>query len=268
MPLRVQINTFIIIALSILIPIVALCLAIWGNLRYELRIAYIIFATAWTALTIYTIYLLLPKWSGWLNSARARNRGERVVALTFDDGPDREWTNQILEILKQEKVSATFFLLGDKTENNPEILAQIVADGHEIGNHARSHQILTMRSSAFIRDEVVGTNRTIEEITGKKPTLFRSPHGFKSPHLNSILKENNLKLIPWTKGIWDSDGAEADLLFDRFSKHFDDLEILLLHDGVDHALTSDNRKATIEVLPLIIGEYRARGYRFAKIGEL
>ena len=268
MPFRVQINMFIIIGLSALVPILATICGVLSGATTHFGFLCISLAIIWTSIGIYVIYLLIPKWSGWLKLTRIRCNGKKVVALTFDDGPDKEWTSQILDILKRENIPATFFILGSKAANEREVVARIAAGGHDIGNHTTSHEILTMRSPKFIKSEVEQTNKTIENITGKKPTFFRSPHGFKSPFLGIILKRNNLKLIPWTKGIWDSDGGQANVLFERFSKFFDPLEILLLHDGVDHALTSGGRKATVEVLPRIIEEYRRRNYHFVKIGEL
>jgi peptidoglycan-N-acetylglucosamine deacetylase len=268
MPLRVQINTFIIIGLCGLVPVLAVICGVLNGTTTSFGLFCIASAIVWAGIGTYVIYLLIPRWSGWLSRARFLHINEKVVALTFDDGPDREWTSQILDILKLENIPATFFILSDKAVDERETVARIASDGHEIGNHTASHGILTMRGPAFIEKEVRKTNETLEMITGTKPKLFRSPHGFKSPFLGFILKRNGLELIPWTKGIWDTDNAGASVLFERFKKYFESLEIMLLHDGVDHALTSGSRKATVEVLPQIIAEYRRRGYRFVKVGEL
>jgi len=268
MPTRVLLRTLFILLPAALIPMAALAYALLIPAPVWLRLATAVMAITGIGFGIYALYLLWPRWDGWLSGLRRKHRGEKIAALTFDDGPDEQRTRQILDILRQEGIRATFFVLGEKTKNQPELTRLIATEGHEVGNHTLSHRILTHRGKTHARREVAEASKAIALACGQRPVLFRAPHGFKSPFIRPILEEQGLKLIPWTKGIWDTDGANKHTLLERFRKRFSDLEILLLHDGVDSALTLKDRSATVEVLPGIIAEYRRRGYRFMSIGEL
>jgi len=216
----------------------------------------------------YIAYLLLPVWDGWLIEAKNRYRGKKIATLTFDDGPDEPWTTQVLDVLKEKNLKASFFVLGEKVKKHPEIIKRIFDEGHDVGNHTSSHQKLLLRKEKDLVKDIISTSNEIQAITGELPSLFRAPHGFKRPGLKGILDRLNLRLIPWTKGIWDTDGSKTDRLLKRFKSRFGDLEILLLHDGTDATLTSKDRDATVEMLPSIIEEYKTRGYELKKISEL
>jgi len=217
---------------------------------------------------LYLLYLLIPQFDGWLARIRLKHRGRKIAVLTFDDGPDEPWTSQVLDILKCEKIEASFFILGSKAKNNPEIIRRMADEGHDIGNHSTSHRKLFFQNRRSITADIIETSNIVAGIIGEIPLLFRSPHGFKTPGLKRMLDRLGLSLIPWTRGIWDTDGSDADRLLKRFSRKFAALEILLLHDGIDASLTSKNRDATVAALPRIIAEYRRRGYKFVKISEL
>ena len=268
MPKKVLLKTLAILLPAALIPIAALAYALLSPAPTWLRLTIVVMAISWIGFGTYALYLLWPQWDGWLFDQRKRHRGQKIAALTFDDGPDEPWTRQILDILRQEGVLATFFVLGEKAKSYPEMVQLIADEGHDVGNHTMSHRILTHRGTAFAHHEIARASETIAKACGQRPALFRAPHGFKSPSIRPILKEQGLKLIPWTKGLWEIDGAKKPTLLKRFRKRFSKLEILLLHDGVDSALTLKDRSATVETLPGIIAEYRRRGYRFMSIGEL
>src|SRR5690606_230382 len=102
---------------------------------------------------------------------------KREVALTFDDAPDDYFTPQILDVLKNEGVQATFFVVGNRIEAHPEIVRRMVNEGHVLGNHSYNHANLPKLSDSNFRNQILITDRLIEAITGYKPTFVRPPYG-------------------------------------------------------------------------------------------
>ena len=114
--------------------------------------------------------------------------GANAVALTFDDGPDPEFTPRVLEILAREKVTATFFVVGERARANPELLREIDRQGHLVGNHSFSHAWnINFSLHAGLTREINGCNDAIEAAIGKRPQFYRAPHGFKNPALGDVL---------------------------------------------------------------------------------
>ncbi|HPW45423.1 MAG TPA: polysaccharide deacetylase family protein [bacterium] len=213
-------------------------------------------------------YIFIPQLDWWLVKKRWKHRKNKIAALSFDDGPSEEWTPAILDILKREKVSATFFLVGEKVRENPELAKRIRAEGHEIGNHTFDHRKISFNSGRKIALNLVSTSNEIAGAAGDMPRLVRTPHGFRRPFINKTAKRLGMQLVPWTKGIFDTDGAGPDLLLKRFSKKFQRLEILLLHDGIAQASANESRSSTVQVLPKIIEKYKKSEYEFRLIGDL
>lgn len=217
----------------------------------------------------YVLYLFLPQWDWWLYRTRKKiDAKEKICCLTFDDGPSKEWTPQVLDILNEYSIRATFFITGERALTYPDTVKRIASENHEIGNHTMTHRIITFRSKADVEDEIKECSSTIENLSGFKPALFRSPHGFKRFGLKNILANNELKLVPWTKGLWDTNMPPSKELLKRLKRKFDRLEILLLHDGLDNRKIRQHRQSTVDALPKIISEYQQRGYTFKTIGEL
>jgi len=189
---------------------------------------------------------------------------EKVVALTFDDGPNPAATPRILDALEAEDVRASFFLLGRHVERWPDLARRVAAGGHAVGNHGYHHRKLHFRGPGYVRlDLTLGTD-AIVRASGTKPALFRAPHGFRSPWVTSIARELGQRTIGWTLGVWDSDRPGADLIVRRAVDGSRPGTILLLHDGDGYDPDGD-RTQTAEALPRIIRELRDRGYRFVRL---
>ena len=124
-----------------------------------------------------------------------RRPGE--LALTFDDGPNPVWTPQFLEILAGYEVRATFFLLGNRAQVEPELVRRIAAGGHLIGNHSWSHSNLALTGRARIREELYSTNAQLEQITGAAVRSFRPPFGARRPAALAIARELGLVPVLW-----------------------------------------------------------------------
>jgi peptidoglycan/xylan/chitin deacetylase (PgdA/CDA1 family) len=188
----------------------------------------------------------------------------KQVALTFDDGPNPIATPRVLDVLRAERVPATFFLLGKHVERWPELARQVAAEGHGLGNHGYHHRKLHFRGPAYVRvDLALGTD-AIERATKARPAFFRAPHGFRSPWVNRIAEELGQRTIGWTLGVWDSDKPGADQIVRRSVDGCRPGTILLLHDGDGYDSEGD-RTQTADALPRIIGELRARGYEFVRL---
>ena len=199
-------------------------------------------------------------------------KADKRLVLTFDDGPDEKYTNQILDILEKEQTPAAFFLIGKNVDNNPKVVERIFNDGHEIGNHTYWHpdiaHVWDMRAEA----ELILTRRSIESITGASTLLFRPPYNqFANPKTKEELtpfllarKHNYLTVsesidpLDWEKGI-----AAAQILArvkEKVNNNYG--HIILLHDA------GGKREATVEALPQIIKYYRSQGYSFVSLSDL
>ena len=191
------------------------------------------------------------------------------VAITFDDGPDPEWTPKILDILKKRGVKAAFFIVGEEAERNPDLVRRIVAEGHEIGNHSFTHPNLAELPASMIRLQLNATQRLIESLTGRSTNLFRPPYNADSrptklEELLPISIAQSLGYMTVLENIdpkdWENPSS-AELL-ERVKSARNDGNILLLHDG------GGDRRATVEALPAIIDYLQERGDRITGIGGL
>ncbi|MFI5346468.1 MAG: polysaccharide deacetylase family protein [Elusimicrobiota bacterium] len=199
-----------------------------------------------------------------LGPAVIRQAGADEVALTFDDGPS-PYTAQVLDVLKKNRVRATFFLCGENALRYPELVRRIRAEGHQIGNHTYSHPYLYLMSEAAIASEIDRTQDVLQKITGARPTLFRPPFGVRWFTLWPLLRERGLTMVMWSDrgydGKLDSDGIAKTTL-----EQLTPGAIILLHDGFEtHAPSEVDRAATVRALPSIISGVRKAGYTFARL---
>ncbi len=188
------------------------------------------------------------------------------VALTFDDGPASPYTEQILDILRERKVTATFFLCGENVERYPDIARRILAEGHTIGNHTHSHPFPYFRRRSFIAAEVDRGQDAIERITGYRPKIFRPPYGVRWVGMEGVLRERGLPLINWSDTGYDWKPG-ADIVGETL-RHLAPGSIILLHDGknVDPPQQVD-RSRTVQALPAIIDGARKAGLTFVSVTE-
>lgn len=210
--------------------------------------------------------------------------GDKVgkIVLTFDDGPDPLWTPKVLDILKQEGVPATFFIVGQNGQTNPDLVKRIVAEGHEIGNHSFTHPNLGEVPRQVTDLELNATQRLIESLTGRSTRLFRAPYfGDAEPRtpdeVEPTVQAQNLGYISvglhldpddWKLKNDDGSPHTADQMVDEILKQVaittpeERGEIVLMHDS------GGDRSATVEALPKIIHELRSRGFEFTTIADL
>ena len=186
------------------------------------------------------------------------------VALTFDDGPSSPYTGQILDILRERGVTATFFLCGRNVERHPEIARRIVAEGHTIGNHTYSHPFPYFRRRSFFAAEIDRTQDVIENVTGQRPRIFRPPFGARWLGMYRVLRERNLALINWSDTGYDwREGVDiaAEAL-----RHLRPGSIILLHDGKRvYPPPEVDRSGTVSALPAIIEGAQQAGLTFVSV---
>ena len=187
------------------------------------------------------------------------NAGEKVVALTFDDGPVDQKTDAILDVLRDEGVHATFFLCGRRLEGLENVLKREVQEGHEVGNHSWSHTSLSECLPSRLREELGQCNNAIYAITGKKPVLARPPYGAINLMGVHYMQEYGLTPVFWTVCTcdWLHKGDDSVLeIITSYQQPY--VPIVLMHDC----------NVSPQALRRVVQWYRQQGYRFVTISEL
>jgi len=186
------------------------------------------------------------------------------VALTFDDGPTRQGTENILGILERQGVPATFFFTGSEIAANDDLVARYVAAGHEIGNHSYSHRPMLLRSPAFIRDEVEVTDSLIRASGYGGPIHFRPPYGKKLVGLPWYLSRTGRTTIMWdVEPESDPETAQsAERIIQHVAHQVRPGSIILLH------VMYPSRQESLQSVEGIIVRLRGEGYRFVTVSQL
>jgi peptidoglycan/xylan/chitin deacetylase (PgdA/CDA1 family) len=185
----------------------------------------------------------------------------KVVALTFDDGPNPNATPLILDTLAEKGVRATFFVLGSHAERWPELVRRISHEGHQIGNHGYFHRKLQFKSPFYVSRDIRLGIRAIKRAGVAAPRYFRAPHGFRSPWTTPIASSYGERTVGWSLGVWDSDRPGVDEIVRRTIEGVAPGSIVLLHDGDGYNPDGD-RLQTAAALPRIIDALKDEGYEF------
>lgn len=187
---------------------------------------------------------------------------EKVVALTFDDGPWGTSTRQVLQILKEEDVKATFFVLGKHALMYPDVIAEIVKAGHAVGNHSWSHPYKPV-TPEVAKQEIENTSALIAKQSQAQTRLFRPPGGNLTTGLVDYAKSKNYAIIMWSVDTHDTrPNTTAAEIVERTLREVKPGSIILLHDG------GGDRATTRKALPTLIRRLRQKGYRFVTVPEL
>lgn len=190
-----------------------------------------------------------------------------AIALTFDDGPNEPYTSGVLDILREFRVNATFFVIGENVERFPGVVRRTAAEGHELANHTYDHEVLPLRWPGPIRNQIKRTSDLIEKTTGRRPGLFRAPHGWRNPWVNRIAREEGCVPVAWTVGVWDTDRPGAEVIVQRTLKGLGNGCVLLLHDSRGTERGADASQL-VTALPAILQEAQRQGYRFLTLSEM
>ena len=199
-------------------------------------------------------------------SAQILYRGSdlRQVALTFDDGPNMDFTEKVLDVLRRENVKATFFVIGEKAYQFPLVLKDIAKDGHDIGNHTYYHSRITWLSDQKLLEEIQRTSDVVEHITGKRTEFFRPPFGSVDREKLRLIQNAGFKVVMWYGNADDfyhlSWGMRSPQSITR--------RVMSQLWGGNIILMHDDSKQTVAALPMIIDEIRKRGYTFVTLSQM
>lgn len=188
------------------------------------------------------------------------NTGGPHVALTFDDGPHPQLTPALLDLLARRGVKATFYVIGKNVNAHPDIVARMVAEGHEIGNHTMNHPSLPKLGAAAVTAEISGTNDAIRNAAGVTPTTMRPPYGAITPALTKRLNEEfGLSVILWSVDPQDWKIRKSSHVSQHLINNAKPGAILLAHDI---------HPSTIDAMPAALDALLAKGYQFVTVSDL
>ena len=207
---------------------------------------YLILGIVWFFTTAFGSWFI--RWNYHVKSLHAHpNTSEDHVAITFDDGPHPEFTKQVLEVLKKYNARATFFLIGKNCKSNPDLVQQIIDEGHTIANHTFSHaKNIGFFSTEKITAELQKTNELLQQQTGLQLKLFRPAFGVTNPKIARALKRLKLQSIGWNQRSYDTTKLNEDQVYERVTKTLKKGDVILLHD------TSAKSVAVLERLLLFL----------------
>jgi peptidoglycan-N-acetylglucosamine deacetylase len=202
---------------------------------------------------------------------RERAAGKRI-ALTYDDGPNPEQTPRLLDLLDRHEAKATFFLIGQWAEREPELIRELVAKGHAIGNHTHTHVTMPAHGATRIREELRRCRESVEASGERFSTidgaaLMRPPYGRRRPGTLRVMREEGYVPVTWSITCYDWRAHTTTRAISRRGKRAKDGDIILLHDGSNEMPAADRHKS-IEGTEAILEHLRPQGYSFVTVPDL
>ncbi len=191
-----------------------------------------------------------------------RGSGDGVIALTFDDGPDEKKTDEILAVLDEYNVKATFFMIGKNVSLYPDVAARVIAGGHEVGNHTFSHGYMTNSSISDVEKEIALANDAIFGAAEYEPHFLRPPGGIYDENVITAAKNSDLLLALWSVDTHDWCHRSTNDIANDVLSRVTDGDVILMHDYVY------GESHTAEALKIIIPALLERGYEFVTISDM
>lgn len=218
---------------------------------------------SWIVLLVLCLALLVSVYgasvigSGIYLSAHCRlDTDEKVLALTFDDGPHPEFTPRVLDVLADYGIEAAFFCIGQEVERCPELVRRIQREGHLIGNHSYTHaNHLPLFRIPRMEEDFLKCSKAIGSITGNAPLWFRPPFGVSNPNIASVVKKMQLRVMGWSLRSFDGSGKNAEKVIRRVQRKLKPGSIILLHD---------KREDSERIVRAIVEYALAQGYCFVR----
>lgn len=210
---------------------------------------------------ILSVLFLLPI-SANAKVLKKADTDKKRIALTFDDGPSKSNTVAILNVLKEYEIQATFFVIGENAEKDPDRIRSIFDAGHEIGNHTYSHIYISKVPESTLRNEIEKTENILMKITGERPHVFRPPGGFYNDASLAVLDSLGYKCVLWSVDTRDWSMPKSDTVATQVQESATKGDIILFHD------LEDKRLPTVEALKRIIPYLIENGYEFVTVSEL
>lgn len=187
---------------------------------------------------------------------------EKVVALTFDDGPEQPYTEKILGVLGKHNVKATFFVLGGNAKASPDLIKKIMAEGHDLGSHTMYHDKMKNKSVEAIKKDLESVDNILRSQGYKKEITFRAPYGITSPNLKTALQQLDKRMVLFTFLPQDWTNISAQAIYNNVMKEMKPGLIITLHDG------GKRRENTVKATDMLIETLQKQGYRFVTVSEM
>ncbi len=243
-------NIFFVILLLLLISI---------NIKYGLPwFIYPLLFAAYSLIVFYGCYYVGSNF--FIKIVCSANTTKKEIAISFDDGPATNYTPQILQLLKAENVTATFFCIGSRIAGNENILQQITEEGHIIGNHSYSHHFwFDMFSVKKMQNDLWHMDEEMKRVTGLQPKLFRPPYGVTNPNLKKAIVNGGYTPVGWSVRSMDTVIKDGGKLLAKINAALKPGAVFLFHD---------TSKTTLEVLPQFIQEVKNKGYQIIALDKL
>jgi peptidoglycan-N-acetylglucosamine deacetylase len=193
--------------------------------------------------------------------------GSKQLALTYDDGPNDPYTQQLLDVLARHEVKATFFLMGRYVRQRPDIVRDVVQAGHVVGNHTFTHPHLALKSVRQVREELLQCRQAISDAVGEHSNLFRPPFGSRRPE--TLRQARGLGLVPvmWNITGYDWGAPSVEYIEKKVIPNVHGGNVILLHDGSHRAFGYDRSRSVI-VTDRLIARYKAKGYDFVTVPQM
>ncbi len=189
---------------------------------------------------------------------------KKLVAITFDDGPESKYTPQILDILDEYNIKATFFVIGQNAEKYPDALKSIHEKGHEIGSHSWSHKYFPKLSQSAVEEEILKTQNIIEDITGEYRPIFRPPYGALEKQGRELVSSLGYNIVNWSVDTRDWAGTSEEQMMNYVKQQLKPGGIVLMHN----AGNPKSIENTIRFLPTMIEWITEQGYEFVTVSEI
>jgi peptidoglycan/xylan/chitin deacetylase (PgdA/CDA1 family) len=194
---------------------------------------------------------------------------EKVVALTFDDGPSPVWTPKILAELKKSGIKATFFMLGKHVLRYPDIARSVVNEGNEIGIHSYEHKNYIFYTKFEVKKDIENTQKIIKDVIGKETFLFRPPKAWLSKREKKKIKGLGFEVVLWTLNSKDWVTFDDKYMIWYIIKNIRPGDIILFHDsGGVFSTEGGNRDETVKAIPRLVEKLKQKGYRFLTVSKL
>ncbi|MFJ5774903.1 polysaccharide deacetylase family protein [Streptomyces sp. NPDC093094] len=190
--------------------------------------------------------------------AHSSDKGERGVNITIDDGPDPVWTPQVLDVLREYGVKATFCMVGTQAQAHPDLVKKVVADGHLLCNHSVSHDTtMDKQSRAYQSQQILDAERMITKASGGvRPLYYRAPGGAFTPYSRSVAAARGMRPLGWNVDTKDFEQPGADAIVATVQRELPNGPTLLFHDA------GGDRSQTVEALRRILPWLKEQGYAF------
>ena len=195
------------------------------------------------------------------------NTNQRVVALTYDDGPCPPYTDQLLDVLAKHDVKATFFMVGNQVERYPETVRRVIAEGHQVGNHSYSHPVLGLLPPSYVRREIERTDALLRQMGVNGEIMFRAPILTRFLPVAWVLAKGDRAHVSCNVWSWDWATQNPDRITKTVLRKVKPGSIIVLHDG--KAINRNaNRLGTVEATDRIIPALKRQGYEFVRLSDV